>query len=179
MQEFDCYAHWGDALAREVLSDLQAQQALLSGESGDEGKGKGKGKGKGETALRPLVCNVASEEYSKAVLPPLRLLPDCPADLLVIRFQFLTAGKQPSVYGKAGRGLMARWIATQGVRSSSASDLTKVNTAYRYNAITICTNTYHSSAAVQSNPVAITPNTRHYTSITHPSISAPSTAHGS
>jgi cytoplasmic iron level regulating protein YaaA (DUF328/UPF0246 family) len=122
------------------------------------GKGKGKGKGKGEgegegegeevAALRPLVCNAASEEYSKAVLPPLLQLADCPANLLVIRFQFLTAGKQASVYGKAGRGLMVRWIALQGVRCSSASDLAKVNTLLRY---TICTSTPPSTAKVQSS----------------------------
>ena len=118
-KEFECYKHWGSSLADQIM------QEFVNQEGGDEGKGKV------GTSPRRIILNVASEEYSKAILPHL----EREGSVEVIRFSFQTGGKAPSVYSKAARGLFSRWIGLQGI--ASAVDLDKVKAfnleGYRFN----------------------------------------------
>ena len=107
-KDFNLYDRWGETLAREVLDDLREQL-----------------KAKEMKGLRPLIINVASDEYANAVLKPLRKMSDT-RDILIIKCVFKTAGKSPMVYAKAARGLVARHLAVAGVHCSSEGDLQKL-----------------------------------------------------
>jgi len=115
LKAYDLYEHWGDSLAQELLEDLQAK--LRDEQEKKENKGQ---------VLRPVIVNVASEEYFKAVLNPLKKLPSCPKDILIITCAFKTSGSNSMVYTKKARGLMAHWIALKDIHSSSIGDLAKL-----------------------------------------------------
>lgn len=85
------YAYWGDILARELTRRVK-------------------------DVAPPLLVNLASNEYFKAASTKALKVPTVEA-----RFVEVKAGKPQMmmVFAKRARGLMARWILTEGPRSAS------------------------------------------------------------
>eukprot|EP00808_Paulinella_micropora_P014268 g2208.t1 len=91
------YSFWGGQLADFIIQEKQDGRP-------EEGQ-----KGSGDDPARVWLINVASEEYSKAVLPFL------PSSVFVVTCQFLDSGRVLSVFAKRARGLLVRWAALHNV----------------------------------------------------------------
>ncbi|KNC55385.1 UPF0246 protein [Thecamonas trahens ATCC 50062] len=87
------YEFWGDDLGKAVVSDAEA--------TGDE---------------PPIVVNVASDEYYKAVAAEIAQAAD-DKRIVVVNVKFETAGRSSGVYSKAGRGAFVRHV----VQSAAAT----------------------------------------------------------
>lgn len=96
----DLYGFWGDAIARAVVAD--------------EGE--------------PVVANLASVEYARAVLPR---LPEGVPVVTCVFAEEVRDGRpvQRATAAKAARGSMVRWMAERGVRD--AGELASFDVGYR------------------------------------------------
>lgn len=132
------YDYWGETITDKLKDDLTAQQSEENGNKfGDEkvdklslgttakiAKAKRK---KGEEEAHSvgsvqiggvqLLVNLASQEYFKSVRT--KSLSLC--GVRVVECVFKDKGRVTSVYAKRARGLMARYIVTQGIQGPGSS----------------------------------------------------------
>ncbi|CAE7462756.1 unnamed protein product [Symbiodinium microadriaticum] len=97
----DLYEYWGDTIAMEIITDLETQADALANTTGHR--------------PAPLIVNCASQEYYKAVGPYLTA-----SGVQVVDCVFLDGGMVKSAFAKRARGLMARYVCTNGGISSAA-----------------------------------------------------------
>ena len=96
----DLYAFWGGRITELLLEDLAAEQKAAAGTTAES---------------RPVLVNLASEEYFKAVQPArlnARLIQPVFEDWKGGRYKII------SFFAKRARGLMARYAAQHGLKDA-------------------------------------------------------------
>lgn len=101
----DLYTFWGDTVATEIANDLQKQLDTIQKDT--------------KSRPRPLLVNVASQEYFKVIQRGI------PVDVQVVECVFLDAGTIKSAFAKRARGLMARYACISGIQSCDDIDKLK------------------------------------------------------